>query len=75
MVDSQLNGIAVFQDYPLLRMVGVPDIEVHIVDSTEAPSGVGEPAVPAAEARRVCGYGSAPAITTADASVKYPDWF
>ncbi len=35
-----------FHDYPLLRMNEVPTIEVHVVDSTEAPGGAGEPGVP-----------------------------
>lgn len=35
-----------FDDYPLLRMHETPDIEVHIVDSNESPTGVGEPGVP-----------------------------
>lgn len=35
-----------FHDYPVLRMDALPDIEVHIVNSGEAPSGTGEPGVP-----------------------------
>ncbi|WP_250655102.1 xanthine dehydrogenase family protein molybdopterin-binding subunit [Alkalimarinus coralli] len=35
-----------FDDYPLLRMNETPEIDVHIVDSNESPSGVGEPGVP-----------------------------
>ena len=35
-----------FHDYHVLRMDGMPDVEVHIVPSTEAPTGVGEPATP-----------------------------
>lgn len=35
-----------FHDYALLRMHETPKIEVHIVDSNESPSGVGEPGVP-----------------------------
>ncbi len=35
-----------FNDYPLLRINESPDIVVHIIDSDEAPTGVGEPAVP-----------------------------
>lgn len=35
-----------FHDYPLLRIDEVPDIEVSIIDSTEMPSGVGEPGTP-----------------------------
>jgi isoquinoline 1-oxidoreductase len=32
-----------FHDYPVLRMNEVPDVEVHIVPSTEYPTGLGEP--------------------------------
>jgi isoquinoline 1-oxidoreductase beta subunit len=35
-----------FNDYPVLRMDQAPDIEVHIVPSTERPTGMGEPCVP-----------------------------
>jgi isoquinoline 1-oxidoreductase beta subunit len=35
-----------FHDYPLLRIGEVPPIDVHIVESSERPGGVGEPAVP-----------------------------
>jgi isoquinoline 1-oxidoreductase beta subunit len=35
-----------FDDYPILRMGEAPQVEVHIVSSTEAPGGVGEPGVP-----------------------------
>ena len=35
-----------FDDYPLLRLEECPDIDVHIVDSEQAPGGVGEPGVP-----------------------------
>jgi len=37
-----------YDRYQLVRMDQMPVIDVHIVDSTEAPSGMGEPAVPAA---------------------------
>jgi isoquinoline 1-oxidoreductase/isoquinoline 1-oxidoreductase beta subunit len=37
-----------FNDYPVLRMNGMPRVEVHIVPSHEAPTGVGEPGVPPA---------------------------
>lgn len=32
-----------FEDYHILRMDEVPPIDVHLVDSTEGPTGVGEP--------------------------------
>jgi isoquinoline 1-oxidoreductase beta subunit len=35
-----------FPDYQPLRMTDMPEIEVVIVASAEAPSGVGEPATP-----------------------------
>ena len=35
-----------FHDYPALRLHEMPVVEVHIVPSTERPSGVGEPGVP-----------------------------
>jgi CO/xanthine dehydrogenase Mo-binding subunit len=35
-----------FHDYRMLRMVDAPDVEVHIIDSTERPTGVGEPGTP-----------------------------
>jgi isoquinoline 1-oxidoreductase beta subunit len=35
-----------FHDYQMLRINESPEIEVHIVPSTEAPTGVGEPGVP-----------------------------
>jgi len=37
-----------FYDYPPLRMAQMPKVEVHIVPSTEPPTGVGEPGVPPA---------------------------
>lgn len=43
------NGAVVqqnFHEYELLRMQECPDIEVHILDSEDPPSGTGEPAVP-----------------------------
>lgn len=36
-----------FHDYQPLRISDMPKVEVHIVDSTEPPTGVGEPGVPA----------------------------
>jgi isoquinoline 1-oxidoreductase beta subunit len=35
-----------FHDYPMVRMLESPAIEVYIVPSTEHPTGVGEPGVP-----------------------------
>jgi isoquinoline 1-oxidoreductase beta subunit len=35
-----------YTDYPLLRIGEMPRIEVHIVNSQENPTGVGEPGVP-----------------------------
>jgi CO/xanthine dehydrogenase Mo-binding subunit len=35
-----------FHNYELLRMNETPEIEVHILESAEAPTGVGEPGVP-----------------------------
>ena len=41
-VDVQSN----FQDYKMLRISEMPQIEVHIMPSTEAPGGIGEAGVP-----------------------------
>ena len=35
-----------FHDYPMLRMNEMPEVEVHIVPSTDRMGGVGEPGVP-----------------------------
>jgi len=35
-----------FDRYPVVRMQSVPQIEVHIIDSNETPTGVGEVSVP-----------------------------
>ncbi len=35
-----------FHDYPVVRMPDAPVVEVHIVPSSEAPKGVGEPGLP-----------------------------
>jgi isoquinoline 1-oxidoreductase beta subunit len=32
-----------FHDYQVLRMDEVPEVEVHLVPSTEFPTGLGEP--------------------------------
>jgi len=44
-----------FHDYPMLRINEAPPVEVHILDSGEAPGGLGEPGVPSV----------APAVTNA----------
>jgi isoquinoline 1-oxidoreductase beta subunit len=36
-----------FDDYPLLTLDQMPEVEVHIVKSSEPPSGTGEPGLPA----------------------------
>jgi isoquinoline 1-oxidoreductase beta subunit len=35
-----------FHDFPVLRLSEMPQVEVHIVASTEKPGGIGEPGVP-----------------------------
>jgi isoquinoline 1-oxidoreductase beta subunit len=35
-----------FDTYPVMRMRSVPQIEIHLIDSTEPPTGVGEVSVP-----------------------------
>lgn len=35
-----------FDGYPILRIGDMPKVEVHIVPSTSAPTGIGEPGVP-----------------------------
>jgi isoquinoline 1-oxidoreductase beta subunit len=35
-----------FHDYPLLRIGQMPLVEVHIIPSTAAPTGTGEPGLP-----------------------------
>jgi isoquinoline 1-oxidoreductase subunit beta len=35
-----------FDTYPVMRMRSVPQIEVHLIESTEPPTGVGEVSVP-----------------------------
>lgn len=34
-----------FDDYPILRIDEVPEVEVHVVESAERPTGIGEPPV------------------------------
>lgn len=43
------NGLATqsnFHDYQMVRNNECPEIDVHIVESTESPTGVGEPGLP-----------------------------
>jgi len=44
------GGVATanYEDYDLLRMSEVPEIRVHIIDSSEKIGGIGEPGVPPA---------------------------
>ena len=35
-----------FDGYDVLRLAEMPEVEVHIIASTEQPTGVGEPGVP-----------------------------
>ena len=35
-----------FNDYPMSRINEMPVVDVHILDSGEAPGGLGEPGVP-----------------------------
>ena len=35
-----------FHDYPVLRIADMPKVDVHIVQSNAAPTGVGEPGTP-----------------------------
>jgi isoquinoline 1-oxidoreductase beta subunit len=35
-----------FSDQPLLTMAQTPVVQVHLMPSTDAPTGMGEPAVP-----------------------------
>ena len=35
-----------FTDYPVVRMNEMPEVEVHIVTSSESPGGIGEPGTP-----------------------------
>jgi len=44
-----------FNDYPVLRINEMPQVEVYILPSTDLPGGMGEPPVPAI----------APAVTNA----------
>lgn len=35
-----------FHDHPVVRMSETPEIEIHLIESDDSPSGVGEPVVP-----------------------------
>ena len=35
-----------FNDYEMIRMNEAPPIEVHLIASDQAPTGIGEPTVP-----------------------------
>ena len=48
-----------FDRYPVMRMRSVPTFEIHLIESTEPPTGVGEVSVPSA----------APALTNAIAAL------
>lgn len=35
-----------FNEYPILRMPSIPEVDVHFIESDNVPSGLGEPALP-----------------------------
>lgn len=35
-----------FNEYPILRMPNIPEVDVHFIESDNMPSGLGEPALP-----------------------------
>ena len=35
-----------FHDYPMVKLADAPDIEVHVLESGDEPSGIGEPGTP-----------------------------
>jgi isoquinoline 1-oxidoreductase beta subunit len=37
-----------FSDYPLLRLPDAPEVEAHFRETGDAPTGIGEPALPPA---------------------------
>ncbi len=34
------------KDYPILTIAEMPEVEVHVLEATETPGGVGEPGLP-----------------------------
>ena len=45
-IDASVVRQRNFPDYPMLKLADTPLIETHLVPSTRAPGGVGEPGVP-----------------------------
>jgi isoquinoline 1-oxidoreductase beta subunit len=47
-IDFSKGGVATsnFNDYPVLRISEIPEIEVHIVKSSDETGGIGEPGLP-----------------------------
>jgi len=45
MTEGEVNQ-SNFYDYTPLRITDMPQVDVHIVQSTEAPTGIGEPGTP-----------------------------
>ncbi|MGE3476295.1 MAG: molybdopterin cofactor-binding domain-containing protein [Rhodospirillaceae bacterium] len=35
-----------FDEYPIMRITGIPEVETHFIQSEYAPTGLGEPALP-----------------------------
>ena len=48
-----------FHQYPILRMAKAPEVEVHLIQSQNRPTGLGEPSFPPL----------APAVTNAIAAI------
>lgn len=46
MIDKGRVQQSNFHNYPLLRISEMPKIEVHLMQNTEAPGGIGEPGLP-----------------------------
>ena len=59
-----------FHDYQMLRIFESPEIEVHLVPSTENPTGVGEPGVPPARPLWPTPYLPPPASASAASNSK-----